>query len=351
MIGIYPGSFDPITNGHLDIIERASKKVDKLFVVVFINHDKKGFFSYEERIDMISKSTLHLKNVIIDKSDKMVTDYCKEKGIDVIFRGLRNVTDFESELNMAHTNLQLNNECETLFISSKMELSNVSSSLVRELFKYGKSLNNYVSNIVSLYFDNKIDKKYKIIGLYGPSGAGKSTVSRIICENYNALHIDLDKVVSNYYDCSNLNLHKDLALKFGLGIFNHDKTVNKVKLANIVFDDKEKLNILESIVHPYVITNIIKTIYENKDKFDYIVIDGAILNKFKLNNIIDLIIKIEANEQLRLNRVTQRDNISLDKIIKRFKCYDDYNYYDFKILNNGNIEVLKHQIDTILDKK
>ena len=132
-IGVYPGTFDPITNGHLDIIKRASGLFDKLYVVVPSNINKKTLFSVEERVNLIKQVVVDIPNVEVDTTDMLTVDYAKTVGATTLLRGLRMVSDFEYELQMAALNKSLNNNVETIFIMSSHEYSFLSSSSVKEI--------------------------------------------------------------------------------------------------------------------------------------------------------------------------------------------------------------------------
>ena len=141
---VYPGSFDPVTNGHLDIIRRAANIFDKVVVSVFVNKSKNSAFSVEERVKMLEAATAELENVEITSSDKLLVTFMKEKDIRIIIKGLRMISDFEYEFQMALANREQNPEIETMFMMTSSELSHVSSSLVRELAGYGGNLENLV---------------------------------------------------------------------------------------------------------------------------------------------------------------------------------------------------------------
>ncbi|GAA2268285.1 MULTISPECIES: pantetheine-phosphate adenylyltransferase [Kitasatospora] len=133
---VCPGSFDPITNGHLDIIERASKLYDVVHVVVAINPNKKGMFSVDERIALIEETTAQCGNVVVESHQGLLVDYCRERGIPAIIKGLRAVSDFDYELQMAQMNHGLTG-VETLFVPTSPTYSFLSSSLVKEVAAYG----------------------------------------------------------------------------------------------------------------------------------------------------------------------------------------------------------------------
>ena len=135
-IFIYPGSFDPVTNGHLDIIERAAKICDKLIVAVLINNSKSPAFTIDERVNMLKKAVEHCENVCVESFSGLLVDYVKQKKANVIIKGLRAVSDFEYELQMALLNKNQAPEIETLFMMSNINYSFLSSSMVKELARH-----------------------------------------------------------------------------------------------------------------------------------------------------------------------------------------------------------------------
>ena len=137
---LYAGSFDPITNGHLNIIERAAKMYDSFTVAVVVNPNKKGLFTIEERVEIIRKVTEHIPNVSVDKFDGLLADYVNSNGFAAVVRGLRATTDFENELQMAQMNARLfKGDTETVFLMTDPEYSFISSSLIKEVASYGGS--------------------------------------------------------------------------------------------------------------------------------------------------------------------------------------------------------------------
>ena len=133
---IYPGSFDPVTFGHLDIISRSAKMVDKLIIAVLINKSKSSLFSMEERVRMISEYVKEYKNVEVHSFSGLTVDYAKEVGATMIVRGLRAVTDFEYELQLAQTNKVMAEDIDTLFLATNLKYSYLSSSIVKEIASY-----------------------------------------------------------------------------------------------------------------------------------------------------------------------------------------------------------------------
>ncbi|WP_082394756.1 pantetheine-phosphate adenylyltransferase [Caloranaerobacter sp. TR13] len=157
MIVVYPGSFDPVTNGHLDIIERCSKKFEKVIVAVLNNPSKKPMFTVEERVELLEVVTKEYKNVEIDSFSGLLVEYVRKRNISFIIKGLRAVSDFEYELQMAMMNRTLDNNVETLFLMTNSKYSFLSSSLVKEVAK----LNGDISNIVPKEVEKAILNKIK----------------------------------------------------------------------------------------------------------------------------------------------------------------------------------------------
>ncbi len=143
-IGICPGSFDPITRGHLDIIKRASSLFDKVIVLVVHNPAKHPSFTPEERVELIRRSIGDFTNVEVDVYGGLLADYCRAKGADAIIKGLRAVSDFEYEFQMALTNKKLNPDCETVFLTTSAENMYLSSSIVKQVAQFGGDISDFV---------------------------------------------------------------------------------------------------------------------------------------------------------------------------------------------------------------
>lgn len=141
---VYPGSFDPVTKGHLDIIERAASLVDILVVAVLKNNAKTPLFSEEERVKMIKDVTSHIPNVRVESFGGLSVEFAKQCGAKFIVRGLRAVTDFEYELQMAQTNRRLSSEVDTLFFATELNYAYISSTIVREVGSYGGDISDFV---------------------------------------------------------------------------------------------------------------------------------------------------------------------------------------------------------------
>ncbi|MCL2559981.1 MAG: pantetheine-phosphate adenylyltransferase [Turicibacter sp.] len=157
-IAVYPGSFDPITNGHLDIIKRGAKLFDKLYIALSENVSKQSLFTLEERMDLTREATADLKNVeVVVASHQLTVDFATAIQASVILRGLRAATDFEYEFTMAMTNSKLNAEIETVFLTADNEHMYLSSSMIKEIAKFSGDVTNFVPPCVATAIGAKFD--------------------------------------------------------------------------------------------------------------------------------------------------------------------------------------------------
>ena len=151
---VYPGTFDPVTLGHIDIIERASKLVDELIVGVLVNKNKVPLFTSEERVEMIKDSISHIPNVKVMAFDGLLVDFAKQNRASFVIRGLRAVTDFEYEFQMSQANRIIDPEVDTIFLTTSTKYSYISSSTVRELASFGGDISKFVTKKVSSKISN-----------------------------------------------------------------------------------------------------------------------------------------------------------------------------------------------------
>jgi len=152
---VCPGSFDPVTNGHLDIVERSAHLFDEVVVAVLVNESKSGLFTIEERLDLLGEATRHLPNVSTASFTGLLVDFCTQNEVDAIVKGLRAVTDFDYELQMAQMNGSLT-EVDTVFIPTSPEYSFLASSLVKEVAKHGGD----VSGLIPDFVNDELKKKF-----------------------------------------------------------------------------------------------------------------------------------------------------------------------------------------------
>ena len=155
---IYPGSFDPITKGHIDVIKRASRIFDQIIIAVSQNINKKSFLSEKEKIEAIKPSIVDLNNVEVIVFDSLLVDFAKANNAQIILRGLRAVSDFEYEFQLAGMNKHLDQNIETFFLTPSEEFSNISSSLVREILMLGGDISSFVPQEVEKILQSKLKK-------------------------------------------------------------------------------------------------------------------------------------------------------------------------------------------------
>ena len=158
-VAIYPGSFDPITSGHLNIIQRAANIFDKLIVCVMVNAGKNPMFTLDERVDLIRRVTRDIPNLEIHCSNKLLAEFAREQGSCVIVKGLRAVSDFENEFQMALINRKINSDLDTMFLTADKEYMYMSSSVVKELGSYGANLSDFLPKEIIPDFQRKLGNK------------------------------------------------------------------------------------------------------------------------------------------------------------------------------------------------
>ena len=156
---VYTGSFDPVTNGHMDIIRRAAEIFDVLIVSVLNNKEKTPLFSVEERVKILEEATKDLPNVQIDSFSGLLVDYAREKDLHVIVRGLRAITDFEYELQMAQTNRVLAPDVDTVFLTTSLEYAYLSSTIMKEVANFGGDLSKFAPREITEAVEEKLKKR------------------------------------------------------------------------------------------------------------------------------------------------------------------------------------------------
>ena len=154
-IAIYPGSFDPITKGHLDILKNASGIFDKVIIAVAHNGEKEGFLSTEERVELIKKSIEGLDNVEVDAFEGLTIEYAKKRGAEILIRGLRAVSHFEYEMQLSQTNSALCDEIKTVFLTTKPKYNFISSSTIREILQNNGDISKFVPQAVNEYLTQR----------------------------------------------------------------------------------------------------------------------------------------------------------------------------------------------------
>lgn len=157
-IAIYPGSFDPITKGHLDVLKTGSEIFDKVIIAVLNNHSKTNFLTVEQRVELIKECVKDLNNVEVDSFDGLTVEYAKSKGAKVLLRGLRAVSDFEYEMQLSQTNSALSEDIKTVFLTTRPKYNFISSSTVKEIVIMGGDISKFVPDVVNEYLKKNISK-------------------------------------------------------------------------------------------------------------------------------------------------------------------------------------------------
>ena len=158
-VAVYPGSFDPVTLGHLDIIERSAKIMDKVIVGVLKNNSKTPLFSVEERVNMLKNITKDMPNVEVSSFDGLLVDFVQQQKADVIVRGLRAITDFEYELQMSQTNRVIASQIDTIFLTTNLKYSYLSSTIVKEIARYHGNINVFLHPYVAEKVREKVEEE------------------------------------------------------------------------------------------------------------------------------------------------------------------------------------------------
>lgn len=161
-IAIYPGSFDPISNGHLDIIERSSRVFDLVYVLVSLNPNKKYIFNPSERVELLKEATSHLKNVIVEASNQLVLDYAKSRNATVIIRGMRNIYDYQSEITLFQFNHTLDSSIDTFILFPSTDNLFLSSSAIKELVLFNKPIDQFVPKGLAKKIEKTIKAREKL---------------------------------------------------------------------------------------------------------------------------------------------------------------------------------------------
>lgn len=159
--GIYAGTFDPITNGHMDIIRRSKQFCSKLIVLIGVNPFKKTLFSNDERVSLVKQSCSNEENIFVESYNGLIVEFAKTVGPSVLIRGIRSVSDFEYEINLANVNRVLAPQIETVFLPTSPELAVVSSSMVKEIAKFGGNISSFVSVSVAAAIKEKLNNSAK----------------------------------------------------------------------------------------------------------------------------------------------------------------------------------------------
>lgn len=304
---VYALSADPITFGHINIVERAAKIFDTLYVAIGDNPDKKYLFNKEERTEMAKIALSHLKNVVVDSFDGLLIDFAHDHDINVMIRGIRNTNDMEYEYNLYQVNDSQELDIETMCLFTQPELGKVSSSNVKAIQKESGLTQKYVPLVVKDKLAQKISKQ-KMFGITGIMGSGKSWVAEQLVEYSKEkdilIHnIELDDIAKHILYESDKPAH----LKLRNQIEERFKTLDKKEIAKKIFSNKEHLQFINDLVRKPLLIEV-----RNKMKSleGVVLINAAILVESDfLNFVNNNVITVSIDEKTRFENLEKFRNI------------------------------------------
>lgn len=342
---LFTGSFDPITLGHIDIINRLCKSYSHVTVGVALNPDKKYMFTLAQRIAFIANaiSDDYKSKVTVTPIDGLVADYAYENNIDHIARGVRDANDLSSELSMAEYNRDLGG-IETIFLPTKPELAKVSSSAVKAIAKNYGFVGDYVTTKVKHALDVK--NGINLIGVVGRSGSGKTTLCNVLVDIMNtditkmpcnllktqtcgpwhrAAYIDMDKLGHAIHTSDEpfaVNARDALVDAFGGDVLDHHGHIDRSVLRNIVFTDKNSLDILNAVMHKPMYHLFNRAINQHRAESDVhmmtIFVDAAVLvENDSLSVVNNQILHIITPDDICIDRIVARDGITREQAVAR----------------------------------
>ncbi|MBQ8298684.1 MAG: pantetheine-phosphate adenylyltransferase [Clostridia bacterium] len=316
MNALYAFSGDPITRGHLDLIERAYRLFPNLTIGIGVNPEKKYTFTLEERLDMVKHCTKHLPNIKVVSYTGLLVDFVYENNIDVVIRGIRNSKDLNDEYTLHLAQKSQGMQFETIPLFTAPEFSHVSSSVVKAMTKEQGKLISFVPMHVKQKLEEKMLGQY-IISVTGTIGSGKSYVTEKFVELGKAKgievhNIDLDKIshdiLSTLKEPKYVELRETIVKKFGEAIRNPDGSINRKILGEIVFNDPEKLAQLDELMQNPLEERMRREMYNKKG---IILINAALLLEkgllhYSNNNILIMTVNEEKqHERLKLRGLTE----------------------------------------------
>lgn len=336
---IYALSADPITYGHIDVIKRAAKIFDHLYVGIGCNPDKKYLFTEEERVELASQALDNIPNVTVISFSGLLVNFAVENNIHVIVRGIRNSFDMEFESNLNQVNKSQEIDIETICLFTDPVLSKVSSSNVKALQKDFGNISEYVPLNVKAALQEKISK-VKLIGFTGLMGSGKSYLANKL-EDYSKTedtpvhNIELDDVAKYILYESNQPMHQNIQNKF----FEYFQTKDKKEIASKLFSSKENLDFVSKLIAKPIQMEVINRITKNK-LTGIVIINSAILCESNLLDFVNNKVVLISNPEkdTHLNRLLEKRGISEEEYNQRSKFVLNYDEKFNFILNKINTD-------------
>ncbi|MFZ5376571.1 MAG: pantetheine-phosphate adenylyltransferase [Patescibacteria group bacterium] len=326
---IYAFSGDPITFGHINIIERAAKIFDKIIVAIGVNPDKKYTFSLEERVEMARQSLSHLPEVRVLSFQGLLVDFAYEQKADVIVKGVRNAADFnyEAVLNQLGDSQKLG--LETVLLPADPKLAHVSSSAVKALQREQGLIHEFVSLSVKSRLEERLSGQY-IIGVTGEIAAGKSYLCHRLVElgrqyNIPVCNIDLDEIgheiIGSLTEPRYADVRRQIIECFGKEVAEGNGLINRKKLGEIVFSDREKLSQLNRIMYQPLLVRLRRSLYGKKG---LILFNAALLIESNMSHLSNnRMILIDLSPEVQAKRMANR-GLSAEQIATRLASQYDF---------------------------
>jgi pantetheine-phosphate adenylyltransferase/dephospho-CoA kinase len=365
---IYAFSGDPITFGHLDIIERAARVFDHLIVGIGVNPTKKYMFDLKERAELARNATAHLRNVEVVHFPGLVVDYAYENDIPAIIRGLRNSEDFNFEIMLHQIGASQKKNIDTFFIPTKQELSHVSSSAVKAVQLEQGLIHEYVPLQVKKRLEEVISGQH-IIGVTGEIGAGKSFICEKLIATGKAMgsevsRIDIDEIgheiLTRATEPLYVKFRENIAAVFGKHLLTTEGFIDVKKLGKIIFSDIEKLNRFNELLYQPLLLKLRRELYGRKG---IILLDSALIAESRMTYLCNNnVVMVKTSKEEQLKRLEKR-NYNPEQIRSRLASQYTYelklNYLQDEINRTGcgkifqvenNSEVKEAELREILGK-
>lgn len=320
---IYPGSFDPVTNGHLDIIERGSRMADELTVAIGINPDKRPVFTLHERKALLQQATAHLPNVTVEVFRGLLVQFAYKSGIPWVIRGVRDGADMQTEALLATINERQQKGIETVLLPTRNEKSHISSSAAKELQKHYGEVAEYVPVPVKAALEARVSGQY-FAGITGESGVGKSHLAQQLAAEAGRSHVDLHsidldqighEILESLIDGGYRSVRDRIRTLFGDNIARADGTIDRRLLGPIVFEDPAKLQVLNEVMRTPLLARLRDIV---AFKQGIMLVDGAILAESDMTYLVNhQMILADADDDVQRERLRNRDSHRTDEQIKR----------------------------------
>lgn len=322
--GIYAASLDPITFGHVDIIERAAKMFDVLIVAIGVNPDKKYLFSLNDRVFMAMHALNHIPNVSVTFFNGLLIDFAYEQKAQAIVKGIRDTKDFSYEQLLHQVGVSQKLGIETVALFARKDLEHVSSSVVKAIQREQGFIHEYVPLHVKQRLEEKMSEQY-IIGITGEIGAGKSYVGNLIVEfgqeNGVQVHnIEMDaighRILGELMDPVYVDLRAEIAETFGKEVLKSDGFMDRKVLGEIVFNEPEKMKQLNKLMYTPLLTRLRREIYGKKG---VILLNAALLAELGLTHLCNNnFIFVKTDKDTQMQRLRER-GLSDEQIKRRLE--------------------------------